>query len=201
MMRLRLRSRAAKRAPALGVLCALLIILPAAAGSSGTVRVTAEVLTKLSVAPSGQATLVAKLQNGANKKEWYYVYAVNAGDPVVRAQIVVRSNRTWSGNLTATQTAGDKKKMDLGSGVLRYSATLPTTFAQAHAAPILGTTPIILATNHASGVTTYTHYFLLRVSQGSGSTAFGAALTYSAGQVSSVVSAMAQVTISFQPSN
>lgn len=180
------------------LLCALTLILPAAAkSSSGTVTVHASIAAKIVVAPGGSAVLIATLQNGANKKEWWYVYAINGGAPPTRGQVTVKSNRSWNGTLTAVQTVGDKKKMDLSSGVLHYSSTLPTTFAQAAAAPVLGTAPVTLASNHALGVTTYTHYFLLHVSEGSGGTLFGATLTYGAGQVAPVLSASAQVTITF----
>lgn len=180
------------------LLCAFALIMPAAAKSSnGTVTIHASIAAKIVVAPGGPTVLIATLQNGANKKEWWYVYAVNGGNAAARGQVTVKSNRSWNGTLTAAQTAGDKKKMDLASGILHYSTALPTTFAQANAAPVVGTTPITLASNHILGVTTYTHYFLLHVSQGSGGTAFSATLTYGAGQVAPVLSATAQVTITF----
>jgi hypothetical protein len=185
--------------PLLALLCLLVTSAPAAAiTQTGTVTVTAILAPQIVVTPSGEATLIRTLQINANKKEWYYVYAMNGGNARTEGKITVLSNRTWNGQLSVVQTAGDKKKMDLASGVLHYSTTMPATFAEAAATPVLGTTPITLGmSNNPAGVAVFTHYLLLHVSQGSGGTVFGATLTYSAGQVSSVASATAQVTIAF----
>jgi hypothetical protein len=180
-----------------GALSALLLVLPAiGATGGGTVVITGQARSKL-VTEGGPLALVTTLRINPNKKEWYYVYAVNANDPATRGHVTVKSNLPWTASLNAHQTAGDKKKMNLASGVLRYSTTLPRTFAEAANKPILGTTPVGLPGNPDGGVRTYIHYFLLHVSQGSGGTRFGATLTYGIGQGSPATTTQIKLTFDF----
>src|SRR4051794_35911646 len=133
----------------LALFCVFAASAPALAKSAGgTVTIRGTIVTKIVIPPSGtgQLTLIDKtlLRVTANKREWYYVYSfVNASGQVV--PVTVQSNRPWSGTLTAVQTSGDKKKMDLAGGLLHVSTTRPTTFAQADAATALTTSALNLS--------------------------------------------------------
>jgi hypothetical protein len=200
------------RTRAWGVLLALVVAfalsaptLAAGTSSSGTVTVTGKVVASIAkpqITGGGTLKLVAKLRITPNKKEWYYVYTFvnSAGNPV---PVTIQSNLPWNGTLGAVQTAGDKKKMDLAGGLLHVMASAapipmsppPSTFnfAFADAATPLKTTPVKLDTitgmpssTFGIGTKTFYQYFLLHVSEGSGSTTFGVNLTYSIGQVPNV---------------
>lgn len=90
-------------------LCTLLIGFPVAAANSGTVRVSGTIQSTIKAGPSGPLVYVGRVQSNPNKKEWYYIYAVN-GLSANEGKITFQSNRPWGVKLKATQTGGDKKK-------------------------------------------------------------------------------------------
>jgi hypothetical protein len=202
----------------LALLCAFAFSAPtlnaSAKSAGGTVSVHGTIVAKIVVPPIVTSTVQLKLIDKtllrvtANKKEWYYVYTFvnSAGTPV---PVTVQSNRAWAGTLTAVQTAGDKKKMDLSGGLLHLSLTRPTTFAQADAAMAVKTAAINLssiptmpASTFTPGTKTFYQYFLVHVSEGSGSTAFAATLTYSVSQVpSSGPVSTSGATLTFNPAD
>jgi hypothetical protein len=163
---------------------------PAPKSASGTVTVRGTIVASVVIPTvgTGKLVLIDKLRITPNKKEWYYVYTfVDANNQPVKMKI--QSNRAWTGTLTAVQTSGDKKKMDLGGGLLHLSTTRPTSFAQADAALAVKTTVVNLASipgmpPFVPGTASFYQYFLLHVSEGSGSTTFSVNLTYQVGQTS-----------------
>jgi hypothetical protein len=206
----------------LALLCAFAFSAPtlnaSAKSANGTVTVHGTIVAKIVIPPIVTTTVQLKLIDKtllrvtANKKEWYYVYTfvdgnVVPGTPPHVVPVTVQSNRAWTGKLTAVQTAGDKKKMDLAGGLLHLSLTRPTTYAQADAAMAVKTASINLSSILPSstfnpGSRTFYQYFLVHVSEGSGSTAFAATLTYSVSQVpSSGPAATSGATLTFNPAD
>lgn len=183
--------------PALLGVALLVALLPTCAfahdGAGATIVASGVVREdpSVSIGPCGVAGLVAKLRNG-RQREWYFVFAVNAGTEA-EGNITAGGNATWSAFFRATR---QPPRFGLGGrspSEVRYTTSLPTTFAEANRAPLLRQRFIPLALLHPPGRAVFTHYYLLRVRQQGDAVA--ASITYAVGIWPPFFASICQVTI------
>lgn len=105
----------------------------------------------------------------------YYVWKCNDG---LGNFVTVRSSRSWSGTISATETSGSSTSMTIASGVLRYATTAAASYAEAAAMTALSTAPQTWMAAGPAGANTYTHFYSLRVSWADTVGTFASVVTY-----------------------
>ena len=176
----------------LATLAALVALLglaaPASAQTSGTVTVSGTNTAKMTISigdtsaaygtslgPDGSGTggEISSVTGSSGNQGAYYIWT-----PATVPNVTVRSNTVWNGTVSATETTGTSTSMTIASGVLRRCTAVPASYTAAAACTAFTTTASNWASNVASGISTYTHYFTLRVDWNDTTGTFASTVTY-----------------------
>jgi hypothetical protein len=182
-------------AVALGLSASMLSMGSALAlGDSGNVTVTATNTARLSltvvdssadygngIGPDGLPVggEISSVTSTNGDEGAYFVWS-----PSVNPNITVKSNKTWTGSVLATENngLGASSTMKIANGSLRFGTSVPGTYAAAAAGTAFdAVTPLDPGgwTNHASGVSTFHYYYFLRVDWTDEIGGFNSTVTYS----------------------
>jgi hypothetical protein len=107
----------------------------------------------------------------------YYVWRSNGGNGLT---ITVKSNKSWTGSVVATENTGTSKSMTVESGVLRFRPTIPANYYDAALSQPFTLTSLSFEAAGTKGVHSYSHYYALRVSWADDPGTFVSSVAYSA---------------------
>ena len=104
--------------------------------------------------------VVESFQGTQEDQGSYYVWKSDAGAGL---RVVVKSNRSWSGTVRATENSGTARTMSIASGALRYvEGDPPLSYDDCASAPALTVADAPWKTEAPAGVHTFVHYYCLR---------------------------------------
>ncbi|MBI2872639.1 MAG: hypothetical protein HYY00_05555 [Chloroflexi bacterium] len=98
--------------------------------------------------------------------------------------VTVSSNKLWDGSVTASTSTGTSASMTIASGVLKRTATDPTSYSDCNSATSLATSAVSnnWKDDIAKGVNSYTEYYCLRVAWTDDPGTFISTVTYTVTQ-------------------
>jgi hypothetical protein len=189
----RLRNRRLQSlAIALG-LSASLLTMGNALALDGTVTVTATNTTRLSltiqdnsaafgagIGPDGTGTggEISSVLGTSGNEGAYYIWS-----PSSTPNITVKSNKTWTGTVLASENngVGASSTITIASGALRYGTALPGTYAAAAGGTAFTDSAVSPSgwLNQPRGVSTFHYYYFLRVDWDDEIGGFNSTVTYS----------------------
>jgi hypothetical protein len=180
---------------AAGVLLATLAIAIPASAAQGTGSVTVQATNNAAItisvsdatadfgsnidplgtdSNSSDANQVVDLQEPTGS---YYVWRSNGGNGLI---VTVKSNKSWTGTVVASNNTGSSKSMTIESGVLRFSPVMPASYYGAALSQPFTLTGTSFEAAGTKGVHSYSHYYALRVNWTDDPGTFVSSVAYSA---------------------
>lgn len=105
----------------------------------------------------------------------YYVWRSDSGNGLT---VTVKSNKSWTGTVTASGNRGTSDSMSIESGVLRYSTAEPRSYFEAALLPAFGESASSFEPTGTKGIHNYTYYYALRVGWDDDPGTFESSVTY-----------------------
>lgn len=107
----------------------------------------------------------------------YYVWRSGGGNGVV---VTVKSNKSWTGSVSASPNTGTSRSLTIESGALRYNTSSPRDYWDAALSPAFSTSGTDFEVTGTKGVHTYNYFYNLRVNWDDDPGTLSSTVTYSA---------------------